>query len=459
MDIKWKKSALNDLLSADINFGGCQVKTLAKKGESVIFPVGTLNRVPEVTSALWLANFRSALIDHELSNESIREVLVLYRYHLFEEKYRTEIEQREKELNTSKLNTHSRNEKVKAHNITNRVKAIQTDLKVDYGEIMLGGPILFGREQSNGETLNVHAGTEASELDCKGPLRPTELLDRIIKTHKMRRDIIIPTMTQNGDSTSDASSARTRKHGPSLPRFGYEPSRGRTSNLPRNNELCRLLASPDSQTATHLCDTTHENNNSVLDLIPRPPLVEKKNVSKRQGSIVCKGGRSSPGDHQKWCVYYEANISQDTTDPKSGTPRTQGDNVQSDKLKDRDKSIPSLPRSKTSLEFETKFQRPDLPDYQSLHRDVYLRALADSRARLVFKKAHNFATQTTRPWVFSYFGDMKRGKTCIDLRKNSNEMAHIFGKGHTDFTHYYDMFVKAKLNRKKADLAKGTDNV
>ncbi|KAH3775835.1 hypothetical protein DPMN_177242 [Dreissena polymorpha] len=194
-------------------------------------------------------------------------------------------------------------------------------------------------------------------------------------------------MNQNGTYTSDVSTVRTRKLVPSIPRFGSEQSRGRTSNLPRNNELCRLLASPDSQIATHLCDTTYENNNSVLDLIPRPPLVEKKNVSKQKGSIVCKVCQSLPGDHQKWCVYYEANILRDTADPKSETPWTDGDNEQSDKLKDSEKSILLLPRSKTSLEFDTKCPRPDLPDYKSLHRDVYIRALADSRARLIFQES------------------------------------------------------------------------
>lgn len=272
------------------------------------------------------------------------------------------------------------------------------------------------------------------------PLRPTELLCRILsRNREMKPKIFIPRMTlvkdsdssqcSNGDSVS--SSPRKKR----LPHFNYYHGDGHRRNLPGEPELIRLLTDPEMQLSGDskgAQDGEPNTKNTWLSLYGGtigPPLVNRNQQRRtKRRRILCKYCRRSPGDHQKWCVHYTDPKDFDNLKLKMVRSFTDDD---IDPNSNMDKTRP-LEKSKTTLD-ETSL-KPDMPDYSTLHRDVYVRALADRQTRLLMKQTHDFLRQTTKPFVFSYF-DSQRGNRIA--RERIDEMEHIFGENQTDFTEYY----------------------
>ncbi|KAL4234186.1 hypothetical protein ACF0H5_005839 [Mactra antiquata] len=287
--------------------------------------------------------------------------------------------------------------------------------------------------------------------DSSRPIRPTELLCRILdRKEKMKPDIYIPRMSpiKENDSRSysyrtSASTYRKDRHNCSAkrePHFMYDHGEGRKRNLPGEPELIRLLTDPEmslgGSDATKTADGEKSGSNMWLSLYGgpvSPPIIDKNQQTRnRRRKIVCKYCRRSPGDHQKWCVFY-TDI-KEFVDPKQTIVRSYTSDEIDLKLEDNVSEL-ELERSKTSLE---DIKLPPLPDYSTLHRDVYMRALSDAQVRLIKKKARDFMTQTTRPFVFSYFENKNKRKPVQNFdSKETDAMEHIFGKNQTDFTEYY----------------------
>ncbi|XP_045194512.2 uncharacterized protein LOC123550138 [Mercenaria mercenaria] len=357
-----------------------------------------------------VADFTERLCNQSLSNEDLRTVLKIYQYHLHEVNI----------LEDLYTNDSSENKKIADRSTEIHLPKISKS---------------------------------------KLPLRPTALLDRVLDKHKMKEDIVIPTMVLKDKSscrTSDRSAqSRESKHEhgeiqskkKTLPHFNYEHGEGKGTrrNLPGQPELIRLLTDPEiSLGGGGGGEVSHSGpdlnrTNSLLSLYGgtlSPPLIDKQKQRKpRKRRIVCKFCRRPPGDHQKWCIYYDFGKITEEPPLELSRSHTQDEIDLAKDTKTKD-NIQELERSKTSL--DEYMIRPDLPDYRPLHRDVYIRALADSRARLVMHRTNDFANQLTQPFVFSYFSKLNGPR----YRRNKiNGMKNIFGEKSTDFTEYYKLFV------------------
>lgn len=314
---------------------------------------------------------------------------------------------------------------------------------------------------------NDHGYVKRQLKGNKEPLRPSELFERVIQSHKMGHSIRIPTMKYaksygKTGSTSITSSCRSKLHTVvTFPRFCYEHGgeTGKHRNLPFHPEMVRLLADTDNSINDNVADDNWLKDD--LNPVPSfsggslsPPLINyTKQKKPRRQKEVCKFCKRPPTNHQKWCIHYD--------NGKSGDLSVKNDNIlfymrksnsnsehqlnSSEQNTDDTPTLPPLVRSKSCLE-DKNFSQFGLPEYQTIHRDVYIRALADARARLMLNKAQNFIGQTTKPWVFSYFTDDSRG---LPLKRKQSAMSHIFGKGHTDFTEYYQLIVKETEQKKK----------
>lgn len=298
----------------------------------------------------------------------------------------------------------------------------------------------------------------------RSSLRPTTLLDRVVNKHKMEREIVIPTMVLKDSSSSRGSydtwhkSAEPRERGErysrkkQLPHFNYAHGEGLGTrrNLPGQPELIRLLTDPEinlggEEVAQSNNEMEKSKSISLLSLYGgsmSPPLIDRqKQQRRRKRRIVCKFCRRPPGDHQKWCIYFDfgkINEEEQTELARSLTEEeiklTNNNTVKT----------PEPERSKTSM--ADYMIRPDLPDYKPLHRDVYIRALADARGRLIMQRSHDFMNQLTKPFVFSYFAKLNGPK----FRGNKiNGMKHIFGEKNADFTEYYKLFAKESKEKWK----------
>ena len=287
------------------------------------------------------------------------------------------------------------------------------------------------------------------------PLKPTSLLDRVIEKHKMKEEIVIPTMVMK-DSSSGHDSHRTfessaqscERHATKkkLPHFSYEHGEGMGSrrNLPGQPELIRMLTDPEinlggkSGNENEHPVSEFNRSNSLLSLYGgtmSPPLIDKQQQRRpRKRRIVCKFCRRPPGDHQKWCIYYNFGSIAEESHTELSRSLTQDEIDISKKRKSKENSQ-ERERSKSSM--DDFMRRPELPDFRPLHRDVYIRALADSRARLIFKRSHDFVNQLTKPFVFSYFSRLNGPKYKRDGIKG---MTRVFGEDRTDFTEYYKLF-------------------
>ena len=217
--------------------------------------------------------------------------------------------------------------------------------------------------------------------------------------------------------------------------FNYEHFTGNTKrNIPCQPELIRLLTETELDVGKgHKTDSSTSRN-------------MKENKTK------CDHCRMPNGKHKHWCIIYlENQKAKDSllfADRGSFTQRRKkvsfGDvsyhaleaNETGRKVRKTPQAghkLPQMIRSSTTLDGLNL--RPDRPDFSSLHRDVYIQALAESRARRVvkLKSAYNFSTQTTRPFLFSYFDNLK-GSSC--RHKNIDGMKHIFGD--VDVDKYYE---------------------
>lgn len=319
-------------------------------------------------------------------------------------------------------------------------------------------------------------------------IEPTESSEFLQKTFGISSDIMgqeikIPTMHADVYSAAtcslEAPSAATRTRSPvnanrvkSLPHFCYvhRNSNGSQRNLPSQPEIIRLLnsydvATDDSQNAEskgRIADgksgTNVQRNGGSL----KAQMIGKKQQTKTgRRRIVCTFCGRPHGDHQKWCIYYTENYGNSTENPAGGglkRSRTD-DDIRSDASEkninnssnSNNSDVPIIPRiTRSNSNLEYSFEHSNLPNYQSLHRDVYIRALADARARLVLDKTCDFMNQTTKPWIFSYFSSESRKHP---KERKIGGMARIFGKKHIDFSEYYKLLAnKAELKMSGSEL-------
>ncbi|XP_060557767.1 uncharacterized protein LOC132718160 [Ruditapes philippinarum] len=367
----------------------------------------------DISSERIVANFADRLCNQTLTNDELRTVLKLYQYHLHEIHVLDDLSTNDA-CEDIEINNGSRSKDVRLPKIAKR-----------------------------------HL-----------PLRPTTLLDRVIDKHKMKEEIIIPTMVLKDSSSSQNShrtvetSAQSREKGhrekhsrkEKLPHFNYEHGEGMGArrNLPGQPELIRMLTDPELSLSGNNGDkkslpvTEFNRSNSLLSLYGgtlSPPLLDKQKQRRpRKRKIVCKFCRRSPGDHQKWCIYYNFGSITEEAPVELSRSHTQNEIDVSKNIKSKE-NLQDQERSKTSM--DDYMRRPELPDFKPLHRDVYIRALADSRARLIFHRSHDFVNQLTKPFVFSYFSRLN-GPKC--KRDGIHGMTRIFGKDKTDFTEYYKLF-------------------
>lgn len=220
--------------------------------------------------------------------------------------------------------------------------------------------------------------------------------------------------------------------------FNYEHFTGSAKrNIPCQPELIRLL----TETELGRKEPRHKSVN--------PESAEGMKDKKMR----CEHCRMPNGKHKHWCITYLENqkakdnvIFADRGSIKTKRKRVSfGDvsyravdaNETDRKVRNKFRAgnkIPQMIRSSTTLDGLNL--RPDRPDLSSLHRDVYIQALAESRARRVMKmkSAYNFSTQTTRPFLFSYFDNLN-GQSCR-RRKCFDGMKNIFGD--VDVDKYYE---------------------
>ncbi|XP_052818098.1 uncharacterized protein LOC128244122 [Mya arenaria] len=273
------------------------------------------------------------------------------------------------------------------------------------------------------------------------PIKPTQLLDRILFVYKMRGEIVIPTMVLKGsDSGQDLSERSGDGVNSKIPHLRYANGSGLSRNLPSHSDIKRLLYSPVSQGDPEISGNDNERAHklSLYGENTAPPLVDQVKTRNRRRKIVCRVCKRSPGDHHKWCMYFDVGVSKGSSNLELSRSRTEECiSLRTSTENERKRtSITPLTRSKSSFEaFPINRNRTN---FETIHRDVYIRAIADSRARLVMKKAHNFVTQTTKPWVFSYYGGLRKNESL----SGKNGMDRIFRQEHTDFTYYYDTIVK-----------------
>jgi len=284
-------------------------------------------------------------------------------------------------------------------------------------------------------------------LECE--VIPFELVSQVAKIRKMKQDVYIPRMKSSSTkSTGDNLSSRSR-----VPHFRYAGGPGNKRNLPGHPEFIRLLYSPSNSAGGETGSANMElwRENTLLSLYGGDAESSRENIDpnrKRRRRIVCKYCRKPPGHHQKWCIYIDTDRDNDDKGLRLSRSYTD-DNIHLPKRKTKKVTTPAISRSQSSLD---KYPvNPNLPDYSTLHRDVYIRALADSRARLVKKNRHDFSNQTTRPWVFSYYSSMNKPENATSSESEAKDgMEEIFGKKHTDFTKYYEICVK--VSHPKIDL-------
>lgn len=307
---------------------------------------------------------------------------------------------------------------------------------------------------------------QTSRVRTCSPIRPIALLNRVISKYRMNRKIVIPTMVLKDSSSGPPSPRNTcvkssqvtddeklqvLKQKAPLPHFYYEHGErmGQRRNLPGQPELIRLLTDPETSldegkgnNSTPVSNKNQLKSNALPSLYGAsmsPPLVDnqKQKSRRRKRKIICKFCRQPPGDHLKWCIY--SDFGKIFDDPALDLERSHTADEIDLSIKNENNKMPQLLRSKSSL--MDYALRTDLPEYQTLHRDVYIRALADSRARLVMHRTHDFMNQLTKPFVFSYYKRLKSPRRGLS---KINGMQNIFGKGHTDFTEYYRILMEEK---------------
>ena len=225
--------------------------------------------------------------------------------------------------------------------------------------------------------------------------------------------------------------------------FTYEHFTGSKRNIPSQPELIRLL------TETELGTGQQRNGQGDTET---DAFSHKK--TQQMKKAVCDNCRMPAGKHKHWCVHYlqkqktkifygdrapiqrrkkrvsfgevsfQENDTTDTTDCDEGS-------VKVATVKYR---TPKMIRSSTTLDGLNL--RSNRPDFTSLHRDVYIQALAEARARKVvkLKSAYDFSTQTTLPYLFSYFENQMRPTR--GTKTGFDGMKHIFGEVKLD--KYYE---------------------
>lgn len=351
------------------------------------------------------------------------------------------------------------------------------------GSLATGNQMHDVTSQDNlGSGITEHKSFKKSAEKTIGPTESSESLQKTFgfSSDIMGQDIKIPTMHADAHSAAtrslEAPSAATRSPGyankaKSLPHFCYvhRNSKGSQRNLPSQPEIIRLLnsydvAADDIQNAESKgsmaggqSSTNVRRNGCSL----KSQLISKKQQTKTgRRRIVCTFCRRPNGDHQKWCIYYTENYGNSSENPAGrGLKRSKtDDDIRSGASEKNNNSsnsnnsdvpiIPQITRSNSNLEYI--FEHSNQPYYQSLHRDVYIRALADARARLVLDKTCDFMNQTTKPWVFSYFSsESKKHPT----ERKVGGMARIFGKKHIDFSEYYKLLAnRAKPKTSGSEL-------
>ena len=292
----------------------------------------------------------------------------------------------------------------------------------------------------------------------KDPLRPTELLDRVIKSYKSAREIQIPSMQSCVSSAGSKKTVFTnssRKQPTTAPHFKYEHGggAGKRRNLPLHANINRLLTGQDETdievTDAGVTGVTGAKFNSLTEVYSpfRPPLMNNKQPQKkvRRRKVVCKYCRGPPGDHENWCILFhpeekEESVEKPALDINQSHLEIELHSNSSTENTAGSKTLPTLINSSLDLTNEDNAAM-----HRTIHDDVYIRALADVRARLISNKARDFICQTTKPWAFSYFSDNSVPKP---PSRKGNGMVHIFGKGNTDFTEYYRTIVKENEHKR-----------
>ena len=219
--------------------------------------------------------------------------------------------------------------------------------------------------------------------------------------------------------------------------FNYEHSSGdKKKNIPSQPDLIRLLSETEGAPQKEPGNADHNES------------VSYKTKSKKE---ICGHCRMTDGKHKHWCIIYLENqkakdnvIFADRGSNRYRKKRVSfgeiGYHADDSNKTGRKNSIlpipkpPQMIRSSTTLDGLNR--KTDHPDFSSLHRDVYIQALAESRAlRLTkLKTAYNFTSQSTRPFLFSYFDNLTGPSN--RLRNNFDGMKHILGRVKVD--KYYD---------------------
>lgn len=220
--------------------------------------------------------------------------------------------------------------------------------------------------------------------------------------------------------------------------FNYEHFTGdKKKNIPSQPDLIKLLS--DAKQDSRKVRGNGDHNESVSD----------KTKSKKE---ICANCRMADGKHKHWCIIYLENqkamdnvIFADRGSKKDRKKRVSFGEIGHHDIytnetgrKSNTLPIPKSPkmiRSSTTLDGLNR--KTDHPDFSSLHREVYIQALAESRARRMtkLKTAYNFTTQSTRPFLFSYFDNLTGPSN--RLRENKYDgMKHILGRVKVD--KYYD---------------------
>ena len=316
------------------------------------------------------------------------------------------------------------------------------------------------RQYQPGDTFKLPEIAEA--------LKTKELLDTTFETTD-KQALIIPTMKVLSEAvyTEKQSFLRSRKqqqaqtisnqYHDSLSKesglndiqshFTYEHFTGNRRNVPGQPDLIRLLSETELDIGK-----THKRLNGSRDLTSSNDTA----IMKKPKCEICK---MPAGKHKHWCKHYQdtqkavklisgdkpptqtrkkrvsfGDISYEET---GATDTTDSDDTVVRKLTIKYKA-PKLIRSSTTL--DGLHLRSNQPNFSSLHRDVYIQALAEARARKIvkLKSAYDFSTQTTLPYLFSYFGNVNIPTT--RHKRGSDGMKHIFGD--VKLEKYYDMLTK-----------------
>lgn len=226
-----------------------------------------------------------------------------------------------------------------------------------------------------------------------------------------------------------------------LPRLTYENGDGLNRNLPKHAELLRILAKLDLNRGNVQLGFTHDGVDLSYysddeDIYRQDTTEENQKKRKRRGK-KCSFCHKAGGKHQKWCVNYSA---PDEKTPSLSRSKTEVSLKFVKKPKEAEIKPPKLRRSQTM--YEPPPPDPNRPDYSTLHRDVYIRALANAQARRLMKQKYDFEFSISRPHVFSYFDLLGEGSNTF------NEMKRIFGN-ELDFTRYYKDILKEKEQQKQ----------